>query len=202
MKKSFSVIALAVAVVYICIFAKIYSDRPDYPYGTDLLVAKRQITMTEISLPAKATDRQFYLWEEIFDCRQRAVFRGNIKVTVSASTDENGNEKIDEIIDVSATGGDEEYSFLILHTFSEITDEGSALVMLSGCYEKKTGVEKIPLVKYLPGKFLNLSWKTTEYWHSESISFVIEISPQDIEYVQENGVFSKEILNTRKYDYK
>ena len=100
MKKPFTKILLSVVTVYRLLFIKIKLDQPDFIYDRKVTLAQRDIVITETDIPLQSTDREFYLWQEHFKCRQRQIFQGDIQVLFSASTDESGNTVIDEILDI------------------------------------------------------------------------------------------------------
>ncbi len=200
MKRPFVRVVLLVAAVYLLLFIKIKIEQPDFIYDTKVTLAQRDITLAKTEMPAQSTDREFYIWQEHFKCKQREIFQGDIQVLFSASADENGDIAIDEILDISAAGVDDEYKFIIGHTYASIED-GAAVVLLSGRYEKQFTIDKVPLIKYLPGMFAKVNVTQPGWWCSETVNFIINIEPQDIQILNATGEFTKEIVNTRKYDY-
>jgi len=201
-KKPFAKILLSVVTVYRLLFIKIKLDQPDFIYDRKVTLAQRDIVITETDIPLQSTDREFYLWQEHFKCRQRQIFQGDIQVLFSVSTDESGNTVIDEILDITATGGDEEYKFVTEHSKAYfIEEQGTAVITLMGCYEKEFAVDRVPLMKYLPGMFAKIKLTQPGWWRSELLVFIITIEPQYIQQLKDAGEFTKQIVNTRIYDY-
>ncbi|MBR4035344.1 MAG: hypothetical protein IKJ05_01270 [Oscillospiraceae bacterium] len=202
MKKPFFRMMAVVTVVYRLLFIKIRLDRPDFIYDRKATLAQRDIVITETQIPLQSTDREFYLWQEHFKCRQRQIFQGDIQVLFSASTDESGNTVIDEILDITATGGDDEYKFVTEHSKAYfIEEQGTTVVTLMGQYEKHFTVDRLPLMKYMPGMFAKVKLTQPATWNSETIVFLITIEPQYIQQLKDTGEFTKQIVNTRIYDY-
>lgn len=203
MKKTFTKIVVLVLAVYIVLFFKIKMEQPEFIYDRKVTIAQRDIVITETEIPLQSTDREFYLWQEHFKCKQQEIFQGDIQVMFSVSTDESGNTVIDEILDITATGGDDEYKFIIEHTNAYYMEEqGTAVVTLMGCYEKQYTVDRVPLMKYLPGMFAKVKLTQPGWWKSERLAFSITIEPQYIQQLKDTGEFTKQIINTRKYDYQ
>lgn len=201
MKKSFAKIVLLVAFVYLSLFIKIKTEHPRVIYDTKVTLAQRDIVLSKTEIPAQSTTREFYLWKEHFKCKQREIFQGDIQVMISTSSDENGNIVIDEVLDITAIGGDDEYKFIIVHSNALIDEQGNAVVFLSGCYEKQFIYDAVPFMKYLPGMFAQVKATQPGWWHSETVTFAITIEPQYIQRVKTTGEFTRQIVNTRKYDY-
>ncbi len=202
MKKPFAKIVVFVLAVYVVLFFKIKTEQPDFVYDTKITLAQRDITLAKTEIPAQSTDREFYIWQEHFKCKQREIFQGDIQVLFSASADENGNIVIDEILTVTATGGDDEYKFITEYSKAYfIEEQGTAVVTLMGDYEKQYTVDRVPFIKYLPGMFAKVRLTQPGWWNSENIVFIITIEPQYIQQLKDNGEFTKQIVNTRKYDY-
>ena len=67
--------------------------------------------------------------------------------------------------------------------------------------KKEFAVDRVPLMKYLPGMFAKIKLTQPGWWRSDLLVFIITIEPQYIQQLKDAGEFTKQIVNTRIYDY-
>ncbi|MBR5521296.1 MAG: hypothetical protein IKU54_04795 [Oscillospiraceae bacterium] len=200
MKKALVIMACAVGFVYICLFAKIKGEQPQF-LDAAVTLAQQNITIEKIQAPISTTENMYFKITNHFLSKERYELQGNIQVFAVVDTDRAGDITSVDIVDITATGGMDGYQLVGLSTYTDITPMGEIHVSFLGNFKKDFVIDKIPLIKYLPGRFLNISLTQPAYYTTESITVHFSIDRDELMQADKNKIFTKEIINTKNFNY-